>query len=313
MRAAFCQALIEMARRDERVWLLSGDLGFSVLEPFAKEFPGRFVNCGVAEQNMTGVAAGLALAGKIVFTYSIANFPVMRCLEQIRNDICYHNLNVRIVSVGGGLAYGSLGYSHFGLEDLAVMRVMPNMTTIAPGDPVEVRLVMESLRNYSGPIYLRLGKGRERVIHKESPEFFIGKAILVRNGQSLTLISTGGILDEVVLAADILARHGVQARVLSMPTLQPLDENAILQAAKETGGLVSIEEHGAGGLFSAVAETLSRYNCRASLRGINISGISDQISSTVGDQQVLRTRFGLDAQSIAAACLADCRSAEIVP
>ncbi len=304
MRAAFCQALIEMARCDKRVWLLTGDLGFSVLEPFAKEFAGRFINCGVAEQNMTGVAAGLALSGKIVFTYSIANFPVMRCLEQIRNDVCYHNLNVRIVSVGGGLAYGSLGYSHFGLEDIAVMRAMPNMVVMAPGDPVEVRLIMESLSDYNGPVYLRLGKGRELLVHKEPPEFSIGKAIQVREGAGLTMISTGGILDEVVLAAVMLEQQGIKARVLSMPTLQPIDEHAILKAADETAGLFTIEEHGSGGLFSAVAETLLRNKNNTSLCAINVSyDMQSKDSWAVGDQKVLRDRFGLNAQVIMDTCM----------
>ena len=144
MRTAFTETLCKLAEQNQRIWLLTGDLGFSVLERFAERFPGRYVNMGVAEQNMMGVAAGLALCGKVVFTYSIANFPVMRCLEQIRNDVCYHNLNVKIVAVGGGVAYGAMGYSHHAVEDLAVMRAMPNMTVLAPGDAVEARLVTEA-------------------------------------------------------------------------------------------------------------------------------------------------------------------------
>jgi hypothetical protein len=145
MRTAFLETLVRLARHDERIWLLTGDLGYSVLEGFAREFPERFVNAGVAEQNLTGVAAGLALSGKIVFTYSIANFPTLRCLEQIRNDVCYHRANVKVVAVGGGLAYGSQGYTHFGVEDLAVMRALPYMTVVAPGDPVEARLATEAI------------------------------------------------------------------------------------------------------------------------------------------------------------------------
>src|SRR5437763_8640674 len=159
-----------MAEEDERIWLLSGDLGYSVLESFVQKFPGRFVNVGVAEQNMIGVAAGLAMSGHVVFTYSIANFPVMRCLEQIRNDVCYHNLNVKIVAVGGGLAYGPAGYTHHALEYLAVMRAMTGMTVLAPGDPVETRLATKALADRQGPCYLRLGKAGEPLVHRQQPE-----------------------------------------------------------------------------------------------------------------------------------------------
>src|SRR5437763_8263703 len=159
-----------MAEEDERIWLLSGDLRYSVLERFAQKYPERFINVCVAEQNMMGVAAGLAMSGKTVFTYSIANFPVMRCLEQIRNDVCYHNLNVKIVAVGGGLAYGPAGYTHHALEDLAVMRAMPGMTVLAPGDPVEARLATTALADRQGPCYLRLGKAGEPLVHRQQPE-----------------------------------------------------------------------------------------------------------------------------------------------
>jgi len=182
MRTAFIKTLCELAEQDERIWLLCGDLGYSVLEGFSSRFPNRFVNVGVAEQNMTGIAAGLALSGKVVFIYSIANFPVMRCLEQIRNDVCYHNLNVKIVTVGGGLTYGSLGYTHHGVEDIAVMRVLPNMTVIAPGDPVEARLATQAILNTPGPCYLRLGKAGEPVVHQIEPEFQVGKAISLQLG-----------------------------------------------------------------------------------------------------------------------------------
>src|SRR5215469_2111226 len=211
MRNTFIETLCALAEEDERVWLLSGDLGYSVLERFATRFPRRYLNMGVAEQNMTGVAAGLALSGKIVFTYSIANFPVMRCLEQIRNDVGYHNANVKIVAVGGGLAYGTAGYTHHGVEDIAVMRMMPNMTVIAPGDPTETRLATHAILHHDGPCYLRLGKGGEPTIHTEPPDFQIGQAITLRSadsGDDVTLISTGAILAETLPAADRLAAGG---------------------------------------------------------------------------------------------------------
>lgn len=257
MRTAFIETLKDLAGQDERIWLLCADLGFSVLEPFAQAFPKRYVNVGVAEQNMTGVAAGLALSGKIVFTYSIANFPVIRCLEQIRDDVCAHNLDVKVVSVGGGFAYGSAGYTHHGTEDLAMMRVLPNMTVLAPGDPIETRLLTKAAVDRPGPCYLRLGKAGEPIVHTSQPEITIGKAILLREGDSGTLISTGGALAMTMKAADDLSARGISVSVLSMPTLAPLDKDAILRAAKDTGRIVTIENHGIGGLGSAVAEVLA--------------------------------------------------------
>ena len=298
MRTAFIETLCQLAEQDERIWLLTGDLGYSVLERFAQRFSKRYVNVGVAEQNMTGVAAGLALEGKIVFTYSIANFPVMRCLEQIRNDVCYHNLNVKVVAVGGGVAYGPAGYTHHAVEDLAVMRAMPNMAVFAPGDAVEVRLATSAIVQWRGPCYLRLGKGGEPIAHQAQPAFTVGKAIVMRDGNDVTLISTGSILSEVMLAAEHLAPQ-IQARVLSMPTVKPLDEASILEIAKQTKLLVTIEEHSAiGGLGSAVAQVLSAVPRPADFDWLmlSLSGIPQQIA---GSQGYFRQLFGLDAAKIA--------------
>ena len=297
MRTAFIQALIECARANERIWLLVGDLGYSVVEPFKQEFPDRFINVGVAEQNMTGIAAGLALSGKIVFTYSIANFPTLRCLEQIRNDVCYHNANVKIVAVGGGLAYGAQGMTHHATEDLAIMRALPNMTVVAPGDPIETALATRAIIDRPGPCYLRLGKSREPIVHQTSPHFQIGKAIMVREGSDVTLISTGGILYNTVQAAEQLAQQGIQARVLSMPTLKPLDTEAVVAAARETGAIVSIEEHSiSGGLGSAVAEVLAELgNSNTTFRQI---GIRDEFCSQIGSQEYLRGIHGLSVEGI---------------
>jgi transketolase len=297
VRTAFIETLCELAEQDDRIWLLTGDLGYSVLERFAERFPGRFVNVGVAEQNMTGVAAGLALCGKIVFTYSIANFPTLRCLELIRNDVCYHNLNVKIVAVGGGLAYGSQGYTHHGVEDLAIMRALPNMTVIAPADPVETRAATTAMVDHLGPCYLRLGKASAPV-HQMMPDFQIGKAIVVRPGGDITLISCGGMLQTALEVAELLAVRNIAARVLSMHTIKPIDVQAILAAAKETKMLVAIEEHGlVGGLGSAVAEVLAS----AKLNGITfkVFGIPDKIVSRTGGQDYLRSESGLSSSAIA--------------
>ena len=297
MRTAFIEELFDMARGDKRLVFMVGDLGFGVVTQFMKELPNQFVNTGVAEQNMTGMAAGMALTGKIVFTYSIANFPVLRPLEQIRNDICYHNANVRIVAVGGGMAYGSLGPSHHATEDIAIARALPNMTVIAPGDPIEARLATRQLMEYDGPVYLRLGRAGEPIVHQSAPNFQIGKAITVRDGADVTLISTGGLLHNTMLAAKKLAEVNLEARVISMHTIKPLDEAIVLKAARETKAIFTIEEHSiTGGLGGAVSELLAESNLP--LRLFNRIGLNNEFSSVVGSQEYLRTHYGLHANGI---------------
>jgi transketolase len=295
VRTAFIEALCELADADERIMLICGDLGYSVLEVFANRFPQRFLNAGVAEQNMTGVAAGLAMTGRKVITYSIANFPVMRCLEQIRNDICYHDLDVKVVAVGGGYAYGAQGYTHHGVEDLAVTRVLPGMTVLAPGDPVETRLATKAMLASAGPAYLRLGKAGERVVHEVEPSFQIGRAIMMRDGRDATLISTGGVLPVVVDAAVALERRGTHVRLLSMPCVEPLDASAVEKAASETGTIVTVEEHGPGGLASAVAELLAIGTHRARLVPIRLPR---RAMHRAGDQHQLRSAHGVSVEGI---------------
>lgn len=297
MRTAFIQTLYEMAERDDRIWLVVGDLGYSVVEQYAERFPARYLNVGVAEQNMTGVAAGLALCNKVVFTYSIANFPTFRCLEQIRNDVCYHNANVKIVSVGGGFAYGALGMSHHGTEDIAVLRALPNMVVVAPGDPVEAENATRAIVEQTGPCYLRLGKAGEARIHARDVKFQLGRAITVCEGSDITLISTGGMLATTVRVAERLSKEGVAARVLSMHTLKPLDEEAIRIAARETPAIVTIEEHGInGGLGSAVAETLAEGNGpRVVFKRL---GIPSVYASQIGGQAYLRSIYSLTVDGI---------------
>lgn len=297
MRNTFAETLADLAEQDERIWLLCGDLGYSVLERFAHRIPERYVNVGVAEQNMVGVAAGLALSGKIVFTYSIANFPVMRCLEQLRTDVCYHNLSVKTVAVGGGLSYGTNGYTHHGIEDIGVMRAFPNMTVVAPGDPVEARLATLALAAQDGPGYLRLGKGGEPVVHQTPPDFQLGRALPLRGGDDVAILSTGAILAEALAVADLLARQGIHATLLSMPTVQPLDTEAVLAASARVPLLVTVEEHRpVGGLASAVAETLAcAPGPRARLLPCGVT-LSPKV---IGSGAYLRERNGLDAAHLA--------------
>lgn len=297
MRTAFIETLFSLAKDDPRIVLITGDLGFGVVTPFMEQLPNQFVNAGVAEQNMTGLAAGMALSGKIVFTYSIANFPVLRPLEQIRNDVCYHNANVRIVSVGGGMAYGSLGPSHHATEDIAIMRALPNMMVVAPGDPAETRLAVRALINHQGPAYLRLGRAGEPSVHINEPDFQLGKAITVRPGSDITLISTGGMLYDAVQVAEALNREGISARVLSMHTVKPLDADAVLSAARETQAIFTLEEHSIiGGLGGAVAEVLLESDTRP--RTFKRIGLNGGFSSMVGSQEYLRAQYGLDSAGI---------------
>jgi transketolase len=297
MRTTFIKTLTEAAAKDPRVTLVVGDLGFGVVTDFAQRFPAQFLNPGVAEQNMTGIAAGLALSGKIVFTYSIANFPTIRCLEQIRNDVCYHNANVVVVAVGGGYAYGALGMTHHATEDLAILRALPQMTVIAPGDPVETVAATRAAASGIGPVYLRLGRDKEPVVHQGPIQWSVGKAILVRPGRDVTLISTGAMLASAVAAAEKLAESGIDARVLSMHTVKPLDAEAVLAAARETGKIVTVEEHSLlGGLGGSVAEVL----CEADVPRVRFRriGLPSKFLKVVGDQDYLRKVQGLDVPSL---------------
>jgi len=299
MRSGFIKALMDLAEGDERIFLLVGDVGYSLVEPFIEKFPGRFVNIGIAEQNMAGISTGLALSGKTVFIYSLANFPTLRCVEQIRNDICYHEANVKIVTSGAGLVYGALGPTHHVIEDMAVMRALPNMTVIAPCDPMEAALATRAAARLDGPCYLRLAKTGDPVVHNATPDFQIGKAITVRDGTDLTLVVCGGIILNAIKAAEQLERQGIHTRVLSMHTVKPLDTSAVLAAARNTGTVMSIEEHSiVGGLGSAVAETLAE----SAITNVAFKrmGINNCFCSEVGSQEYLRHRHSLSVEDIVA-------------
>jgi transketolase len=296
MKAAFFQTLLEVAAADPSVNLAVGDLGFNAIELFAARFPDRFLNVGVAEQNLAGIAAGLALTGRTVFIYSIGNFPTLRCLEQVRNDICYHGANVKIVSNGGGYGYGSLGMSHHNTEDLAILRALPGMTVVAPADTHEAAEATRALAARPGPAYLRLGSPARNAPPASQP-FEIGKAIRVQEGSDVTMISTGGCLSLALEAAALLRPEGVSTRVLSMHTIKPLDIEAVRRAATETRGVFTIEEHSIlGGLGGAVAEVLAELNARAVFRRF---GLPDSYAATAGSQQYLRAQAGLTPGAIA--------------
>lgn len=298
MRDTFVKTLIDIAKDDRNVNLITGDLGFGVLKPYWEQLPDQFINAGIAEQNMTGIAAGMACEGKTVFTYSIGNFPTLRCLEQIRNDCAYHNANVKIVCVGGGFVYGSLGMSHHATEDIAIMRALPNVVVMAPGDLVEAECATRAIANYPGTCYLRLGRGGEKRIHKKIENFEIGKSIKVKDGEKVVIFSTGGIFDEVQRSSEILHKKGIDVGIYTFPTIKPLDIESIRDCAKKYDYIVTVEEHNIiGGFSGAVAEVIAEMTSEKKASLIRI-GLNDMYSSIVGDQKYLRNEYGMSAEKI---------------
>lgn len=297
MRDTFVKTLVELAKKDKRIELITGDLGFGVLKPFWEQCPDQFTNAGIAEQNMTTVAAGMAMEGKTVFTYSIGNFPTLRCLEQIRNDCAYHNANVKIVCIGGGFVYGSLGMSHQATEDLAVLRALPDVVVMAPADLVEAEECTRALAEYKGTAYLRLGRGGEKRIHEKIEGFEIGKAVKVHDGERVAIFSTGAIFEEVMDAIETLREHGYNPAVYTFPTVKPIDKELIESVSRDFELIVTAEEHNVvAGFGSAVAEVLAEMKEKKAYL-IRI-GLNDEYSVRVGDQKYLRAQYGMDSKAI---------------
>jgi len=296
MRDRFIQTLCELAATDPRIMLITGDLGFAVLDEYRRRFPRQFINAGVAEQNMTLLATGMALEGHVVFTYSIGNFPTLRCLEMIRNDAAYHNANVKVVSIGGGFSYGPLGISHHATEDLAIMRALPGVTSVAPTSLWEVAEATKAITQTPGTCFFRLDKDLGPDGPSNEP-FVLGKPRVLRRGRDVALLVTGGILSEVVKAADQLERDGVSASIYAVHTLKPLDPEVIITASKTHGALVTVEEHTVlGGLGSLVLETLA--DAASFPRKFLRIGLDGHFSSAVGSQSFLRTLYRMDAANI---------------
>lgn len=296
MRIAFVNTLTEIAKKDNRIILLTGDLGFSVFEKYIEELPKQFLNMGVAEQNMAGVAAGLAMEGKIPLMYSIVPFTTMRNFEQIRNDICYQNLNVKIVGVGAGFSYGPYAHTHHGLEDIGILRTLPNLVILAPGDPIEVRLATLAMMEHRGPAYLRLGKAGEPNVHQTTPHFTIGKGIVVKEGDDISLLATSTLLYRASEVVEELAKKKVNVRLVSMPTIKPLDEKLIKDCARETKAIFTLEEHSIiGGLGSAVAEVLAEDGNKVTFRRL---GVPDRFTKVMGTQEYMRRANGLSVEQI---------------
>lgn len=292
MRNAFAKEITELAGRDERIVLLSGDIGNRLFNDYKDKYPERFFNCGVAEANMVGVASGMAMCGLKPLTYTIASFNTIRCLEQIKIDLCYPNLPVVIVGVGAGLSYAANGATHEALEDIALLRVLPNMTVICPGDVWEVRAALRGALELDGPVYIRLGKKNEPVVHDGPPDFAVGKALTVRDGADVCLLSTGTMLPVALETALELHNHGVSAQVTSFHTVKPLDGAFLENALSRFPFVVTIEEHSVlGGFGAAVAEWISAAG--ASPAKVLSLGTADAFLHEAGGQDFAREHFGL--------------------
>lgn len=307
MRNAFAEEITSLAAVNPQLVLLSGDIGNKLFDNFKKVDVQRFYNCGVAEANMMGVAAGMALSGLRPVTYTITPFTTTRCFEQIRVDVCYHQAPVVIVGTGSGLSYAELGPTHHSLEDLAILRTLPGMNVLSPCDATELRLALQAALQQNVPTYIRIGKKGEPLIHAKPPRFRIGEAILVREGSEIALLGTGTIMPEVLKAADLLQAHGVSAEVASFHSIKPLDTAYLARAAGKFKLIATIEEHGLiGGLGSAVSEWKCAAN--AQLRQIRF-GTPDEFMHEVGSQEHARSRYGLVATNIVAKVLAGLESA----
>lgn len=298
MRNAFADELTTLAAQDPRLIFLSGDIGNRLFDKYKEKFPDRFINCGVAEANMITVASGMALSGMRPIAYTINAFITARCLEQIRVDVCYHSAPVIIVGVGAGLSYASLGGTHHSCEDIAMLRILPKMTVICPGDPVEVRLALKAAVKLNGPVFIRLGKKGEPVVHKGTPAFTIGKAITVRPGSDICLLSTGTMLPVAIQAADELAKKEVPAQVVSFHTVKPLDQALLKNVFSKFSVVVTLEEHTIlGGFGGSVAEWLADQPPQKG-RLLRM-GTADRFFHETGSQHDARRYFGLTPQNIA--------------
>ncbi|MEI8301588.1 MAG: transketolase C-terminal domain-containing protein [Chlamydiota bacterium] len=292
MRKTFIDYLTEQALKREDIWLLTADLGYSFVEKFADACPDRFINMGVAEQNMVGVAAGLAMMGKKVFIYSIVNFITFRCLEQIRQDICYHGLDVTVVGVGAGFAYGDAGYSHHALEDIAIMRVLPSISIFSPADKGEVEDVMQWLCSYKGPAYLRLGKASERLYEKKAINQLMNP-IEVQSGVDLVLLSTGAALSMCLKVAQQLPEYSVG--VWSFPCIYPLNDKFVKSIVNQANYVISVEEHGEGGFATLLLECFYREKLHVAFDAMYYAKASIK---QAGSTEELGARSGVSIEKI---------------
>jgi len=298
MRETCLNQVYELARQDDRIFFIGSDLGVNTLDKFKKEMPGRFFMEGISEQHIVGMASGLALEGKIVYVNTISTFITRRCFEQVVVDACLHNLNVRLIGNGGGLVYAPLGPTHLAIEDISIMRAVPNMTVVAPADADEMRRLMPQTVDHPGPIYIRLAKGYDPIVTTDEVPFRIGRALPMREGGDALLVSTGITLKLALDAASELATQGVECAVLHMPTVKPLDIDALLARAAVAPVIVAVEENTViGGLGSAVAEAISEADFNSVKRFRRI-GIPDEFAKHYGSQADLMEHYHISASEI---------------
>lgn len=298
MRKVCLDMVYELAKQDERVFFIGSDLGAGTLKQFKQEMPDRFFMEGVSEATIIGVAAGLALEGKIVYVNTIATFLTRRCFEQIVIDLCLHHVNVRLIGNGGGLVYAPLGPTHLAIDDVAILRALPNMTIVAPADANEMRRFMTATLEHQGPIYIRLAKGNDPVVTRDDGPFQIGNAVTVREGSDALIVTTGVTLKHSLDAAAVLSEQGIDAAVLHLPTIKPLDIEAVLQLASPVPVIVTIEEHSLiGGLGSAIAEVIAEANFAPAKRFKRL-GIPDVFPDQYGSQASLMKRYAITADQL---------------
>jgi transketolase len=299
MRKAFVEALLELAAHDDRVFLITADLGWSVVEEFATRHPQRFLNVGVAEANMAGLATGLAQVGFVPFIYSIATFSSMRCYEQVRNGALLHALPVRIVGIGGGYAYGHAGPTHYALEDLAIARTQPGMTVLAPADPAQARSAVRATLDRPGPCYLRIGKGNNPEVPGLGGRFAFDRPEVVREGRDVLFVACGGIVHEALAAARLLESAGVSAAVAVQAHLPFAPAAPLVDLLRPYAAVVSVEDgYSAGGLGSLLAEAIAQEGLHTRLR---IRGVDHPFAGAAGSEGYMRAQAGLDASALAQA------------
>lgn len=298
MRNHVIDEIYSMAEFDSRIMLVVADLGYRVVDKFHQRYPERFINTGIAEQNMSAVAAGLAIEGNMVFTYSIGNFSTLRCIEQIRNDICYHNANVKVLAVGGGFAYGELGMTHHATEDIAMMRALPNMRVYVPSDSVEAVECLKDACSFDGPAYIRMARGGEAGFHEEGSPLDVKRIVpYAKAGRMVNIFTAGTVLNEGIKLCELLNGADISAGVFTVPCIKPIDRESIYNLAIHSKLLVTIEEHNViGGLGGAIAEVLSEIGEEHAV--LYRAGLQDTYTGIVGEQNYLRDYYGISADKI---------------
>ena len=299
MRTTFINTLTEMAREDNKIICVIGDTGFSVFEDFEKEFGPRFVNVGIAEQNFVSFGAGLAAMGLKPYIYNVVSFMTLRGMEQIFLDVCYQENPVVMIGVGGGFAYSVAGPTHHALHDIAMMTEIPNLTVVCPGDPVEMRALMLETRNYNKPIYIRIGRSVDPVVHEKDIDFKIGKAIRMASGDLATLYVTGVMLKTAAEAQRILVSKGLAVGLVSMPTIKPLDESPIIEDLENGRYIYTLEEHSVlGGLGDAIGRVILD-NMHYKAKGFKKFGVKDEFAPVTGNREYLDALYGMTPEAIA--------------